>query len=690
MTASRPRLPILPLYLAVVIAGGAIVLTAMVRATPVADLAGPYPWVFVSFAVLLLATEARPMPYLTGGGEVTASWTFAFAMLFVAPPAGCLAVVVACSLLVDTIRSKSLLRAAFNASQFALSLAAGAYVGYQIADLAFRQGQSPTLLWLLAAATASGVAFGLNSLFIGVVLALHGGLPVGEVLRRSIWVNAGMDGVLLALAPIFARTGVNAWILLPLLLVTVWIILRSASIALNNRHEATHDLLTGIPNRRMFEDHAALLLQGTSRAHSRAGLIHLDLNGFKGINDRLGHYYGDLVLKEVARRLDDNRRAVDHVSRLGGDEFAVLLGHLSKPAEALDVAHRLLAVIEEPMDIEGVPLSVGASLGVSIYPDHGEDLTTLMQRADLATYEAKGSANNVVMWRPDSESNGPGKLALLADLSGAVDHHELDLVFQPKADVATGNITGVEALIRWQHPVHGTITPGRFMPQAEQTELIAQITDQVLDQAIGQCVAWHDAGIRLAVAVNASARNLHDLRFPARLQDLLYRHHLDPAWLELEITENTVMADPVRTASVLGHLRALGVRLSVDDFGTGYSSLANLRTLTIDTIKIDRSFVTDMTSRPGDLAIARSVVELGHNLGLRIVAEGVETMEVFELVRQLGCDEFQGFLLSPPAPAAELEPLLRRGRMPGLPAEPGPDPAQPAVPPSPTSRGVVR
>jgi diguanylate cyclase (GGDEF)-like protein len=661
MTTRRRCLPALPLYLAAVIVSGVSVLVVNLRATPLHELAGPHPWVFLTFAALLVATEARPLPFLSDGGEVTASWTFAFAMLFVAPPAGCLAVVVASSLLIDTIRAKQVIRSAFNACQFALSLAVGSWVGYLITDLALTRGQSPSVLWLAAAAAASATAFCLNAVFIGIVLALHAGLPVMEALRRSFFVNAGMDGVLLALAPIFARTGVNAWVLLPLLLITVWIILRSASIALSNRHEATHDLLTGIPNRRMFEDHAALLLDGTARAGCRAGLIHLDLDGFKGINDRLGHYYGDQVLKQVARRLHDGRRAVDHVSRLGGDEFAVLLGRIDTADDALDIARRLLAALQEPMDIEGVPLSVSASLGVSIYPDHGEDLTTLMQRADMATYEAKASAANVVLWRPETGLNGPGKLTLLADLSGAVDHHQLQLVFQPKANVTTGAITGVEALVRWLHPSHGLIPPGRFMPQAEQTELIAKITDLVLDQAITQCVAWHAMGIRVAVAVNASARNLHDLRFPARVQDVLERHHLDPAWLELEITENTVMADPIRTASVLGHLRALGVRLSVDDFGTGYSSLANLRTLTIDAMKIDRSFVTEMTSRPGDLAIARSVVELGHNLGVKVVAEGVETAEVLRLVSHLGCDEFQGYLLSRPKSAAEIEPLLRAG-----------------------------
>ncbi len=650
-----------PAYIGLVVTAGIIALALAVVGSPRSAVVGDHPIVFATFAVLLVATEARPMTYLADGGEVTASWTFAFALLFVAPAAACLSVVAATALGIDLVNGKPLARAAFNAAQFVLSLSAGILAASAITDLVLVPGQQPSLRWLIGAVVASAVAFSANSLLISVVLALNGGLPVIEMIRRSFGVNMGMDGVLLAMAPVFAIIGLDAWILVPLLLVTVWIIFRSASIALDNRHEATHDQLTGIANRRLFEDHAALLLTGAGRSGSRAGLIHLDLNGFKVINDRLGHYYGDLILREVAARLRDNRRAIDHVARLGGDEFAVLLGRIDSPADAHDVADRLRAALVAPMEIEGIPLGVGASLGVAVFPDHGQDLATLMKCADVATYEAKSSSTGVVVWEPRQESSPAGKLVLLSDLASALDAEELGVVYQPKLAVASGRITGVEVLLRWEHPTRGLVLPGRFMPQAEHTDLVTRITDFVLRSAVRQCVAWHDEGIRTGVAVNASARNLQDLRFPDRIRQLLAEHCLDPGWLELEITENAVMADEVRAASVLGHLRALGVRLSIDDFGTGYSSLATLRNLTLDAIKIDRSFVSGMAESAGDLSIVRSVIELGHNLGLGVIAEGVESVEVLDLLRELECDEFQGYLVTTPIDADAMGAWLRAG-----------------------------
>ena len=277
-------------------------------------------------------------------------------------------------------------------------------------------------------------------------------------------------------------------------------------------------------------------------------------------------------------------------------------------------------------------------------------------------YEAKADDSGVQMYAPGVDVETVGRQSLLSDLSGSIDANALQLAYQPIVDTATGNYNRVECLLRWDHPVHGPIPPSAFIREAEQTELMEALTDQVLGLALAQCEQWHAVGIRVGIAVNVSARNLHDLRFPNRVADLLAGHNLDPGWLEIEITENSVMEDPVRSSSVLGHLRALGVTLAIDDFGTGYSSLATLRQLTIDRIKIDRSFVTGLATRDGDLTITRSVAELGRNLGLRTVAEGIETPEVLALVRDLGCDEFQGFLASRPVSAAEITPMLARGR----------------------------
>ncbi len=688
----------LPIYVWGVIAGGlAVVIGGLVQldGTP---LTGDHPATFLAFAILLVATEFKPMPSLTDGTELTASWAFAFTLFFLGPTAGAIATVAGVALLADFRGSKRLDRSLFNAAQFALSLSAGGLAGSLVTDLlSVSRGETADLRWLAGVVVACTVGFAINSMFISVAIALHQGLPVLEMIRRSVGINLGMDGLLLALAPIFVVIGLEALVLVPLLLLTVWVIFKSAALALSNKHEATHDQLTNIPNRRMFEDHAALMLDNAENAKSQAAMIHIDLDGFKGVNDRLGHHYGDLVLQEVAERLDGAKRPADLVARLGGDEFAVLLGEINGRDDAEAVARRFLDAIEEPLDIEGVPLAVSASLGVSLYPRHGEDVSTLLHRADLAMYEAKEASGGVQVYSNDQESRMPGRLSLLSELSSAMEAGDLSLVYQPKVDLRTGQITGVEALLRWHHEDHGVVNPSWFMPQAEQTELMTPLTDHIMGVAMAQCEAWHAQGIRITVGVNVSARNLHDLRFPSRVGNLLSQHHLDPAWFEIEITENTVMADPVRSASVLGHLRALGVGISIDDFGTGYSSLASLRQLTIDRIKIDRSFVTDLATRDGDLTIARSVIELGHNLGLKAVAEGIETEEVLNILRDLECDEAQGFLISTPLPAAELTPLLLTGSIdldalaptddPTLPPDAEPALAQPSAAGLPSAAG---
>ena len=661
--SSSPRNRRLDVYVAAVILAGVGALAAAVGAVPLRDLAGGDRPVFVVFCVLLLITELRPMPSLTSSSKITASWTFAFTLIFLAPLGGALLAVGVVSLFVDLQPDGNIKRAAFNAAQFTLSLAVAGLVASQLTDLlAVARGEPITLRWMAGVSVAFAVGFVLNSALISVVIALDQGLPVGEMLRRAIVINLGMDGLLLALAPVFVVIALQAFLLLPFLLLTVWAIFRSASIALANRHEATHDQLTDLPNRRLFEDHARLLLEGAAAADKRAAIIEIDLDGFKGINDRLGHHVGDRVLAEAGERLQTACRSVDHVARLGGDEFAVLLGSVVDRAEAEKVARRFLTALEQPMDIDGVPLAVGASMGVAMFPAHGRDLTTLLYQADMAMYEAKSSQAGVRVYAPSSDADKIGRQSLLSDLSGGIARGELRLAYQPIIEMVTGEINRVECLVRWDHPVRGLVSPDVFIREAEQTELMEGLTDEVLRMALVQCAEWHSRGIRVGIAVNVSARNLHDLRFPNRVAALLAEHNLDAGWLEIEITENTVMQDPVRSSSVLGHLRALGVTLAIDDFGTGYSSLATLRQLTIDRIKIDRSFVTGLAASQGDLTITRSVAELGHNLGLRTVAEGIETPDVLAIARDLGCDEFQGFYASRPVSAVEVTPILAAGR----------------------------
>lgn len=625
---------------------------------------GRHPVVFALFAGLTVFLEVRPLATLTEDTKFTFSWTFALTLLFIGPTPAALAVCALASILADLSQRRPWNRVLFNASQFSLSIWAGGFVGSLITPVqSVSDGGPASVRWLLAVTVACVVSATANALIMSFVVALNEGLPVFKMMLRFFGDLPTTDGLLLALAPVFVVIAVEALILIPVLLITVGIVVQSASIALNNRQEATHDQLTGIPNRRMFESHGGLLLEQAAANDSVAAVIHIDLDGFKGINDRLGHHYGDLVLKEIASRLVSRKRTSDHVARLGGDEFACILTDVNDAAGAEDAASALLRLIEEPLEVEGVPLGVSASLGVAMFPDNGIGLAELTRAADTAMYRAKAQATGVEMAAAHGGDLAPGRLALLGELREALEtSDQLSLAFQPKVNLYTGEIHMVEALLRWNHPVHGPVPPGWYMPQAEQTDLMTDLTDRVMAMAMAQCAAWGDRGLNVGVAINASARNLHDLRFPDRVSALLVEYDVDPTLIELEITENTIMEDPVRSAMVLGQLRDLGVSLSIDDFGTGYSSLASLRNLTIDRIKIDRSFVTNLASHDADLTIVRAVVDLGRNLGLTTVAEGVETEEVLQIVKDLGCDEFQGFLASKPMSAEDITPVLIHGR----------------------------
>ncbi|MEM7272948.1 MAG: EAL domain-containing protein [Actinomycetota bacterium] len=651
------------LLYATIVAGVALAIGSF-QALDGAAFYGDHPVVFALFVVLLIATELRPNPSLTDDTELTASWAFAFTLLFIAPVFGAVLAVAVTSMANDLLNRKRFDRMLFNSAQFALSLAGGGLAGSMVTNIrAVADGEPVTAGWLIAVLVACAVGFALNSILVSVAVAFHAGFPVLEMLRRSLGINLGMDGLLLALAPIFVVVALQSVLLVPLLLATVWIIFSSAALALRNKHEATHDQLTGIPNRRMFEDHLALVIEASAGSRQPFAVVQIDLDGFKGINDRLGHHYGDQVLKAVASRLVSGERLNDHCARLGGDEFALLFVGIRSAADAESIAARTLALIAEPLDIDGVPLRVGASLGVAVYPEHGDDGQRLMHHADMAMYEAKRQGGGVKTYEATPEGDGPGRIQLLADLAVAPADGQIILEYQPKIDLIDGRVTMVEALVRWLHPIYGRVPPGWFMPQAEQTDLITELTDHIIEIAAVQIRAWLDAGIEMPVAVNVSARNLHDLRFPSRVQATLDRLGLDGHHLEVEVTENSVMEDPTRSATVLAELREIGTTIAIDDFGTGYSSLSTLRDLTVDRVKIDRSFVTDLATDQGDLTIARSVIELAHNLGLTTVGEGVETGEVLGLLRTLGCDEAQGFLLARPQSAEALEPMLRRNHV---------------------------
>jgi len=420
-------------------------------------------------------------------------------------------------------------------------------------------------------------------------------------------------------------------------------------------HRALHDALTGLPNRALLHDRFEQALRVVDRSGACAGLLLLDLDRFKEVNDTFGHHYGDELLRQIGPRLTGVLRSVDTVARLGGDEFAVLLPGVRDEGAATNIANALLGALARPFHVEGIEVDVEASIGIVIAGKHGTDPITLMQRADIAMYVAKTQHLGAFVYDPDMDGNSASKLALVGDLRRALERGELILYYQPKVSVTTGDLVGAEALVRWQHPEHGLIFPDAFIPLAERTGLIGPLTNFVINAALAQARTWLDAGRPLPVAVNLSARNLHDAGLVEQVCQLLDVYGVPAYLLELEITESAIMIDPVRARQMLGQLSELGVRLSIDDFGAGYTSLSQLADMPIDEIKIDRSFVMRMADDPNSALIVSSVVELGHNLGMTLVAEGVESAADLNQLAGLGCDVAQGFHFSRAIPAAEFD-----------------------------------
>jgi diguanylate cyclase (GGDEF)-like protein len=420
-------------------------------------------------------------------------------------------------------------------------------------------------------------------------------------------------------------------------------------------HDSLHDALTGLPNRTLLADRLGQALRVDARTGTRTGLLLLDLDRFKQINDTFGHHYGDEVLTQVGPRLAGVVRAADTVARLAGDEFVVLLPDMGSVTDATAVAAKLRSALERPFHVEGIELDVEVSVGVVLSGEHGQDVATLLKRADIAMYTAKTQNLGVSVYDSAVDEHSPTKLALLGDLRRALERRELILYYQPKVRVSTGDVVGVEALIRWQHPERGLVLPDEFIPVAEHTGLIGPLTHYVLDLALAQARLWSDSGRPLTVSVNLSARNLLDVGLPGQIAALLRAHGVAPELLNLEVTESAIMTEPARAQQLLEQLSALGIGISIDDFGAGYTSLGQLKNLPVSELKIDRSFVMTMTEDPSNALIVRSVVDLGHNLGFTLVAEGVETEQILTALAGIDCDVAQGYHLSRPITVGDFD-----------------------------------
>src|SRR5690348_2120841 len=431
-------------------------------------------------------------------------------------------------------------------------------------------------------------------------------------------------------------------------------------------HRTLHDSLTELPNRLYFYEAVTQAIAG-AKGRGQLAILLIDLDRFKEINDTLGHHYGDLLLCEFAGALRSHLRPPDTLARLGGDEFALLL-HVDgdAAAAATSALHWIEELVAQPYQIEGLPLSIEASIGVACFPGDGTDVDQLLQHADIAMYTAKRNGAGHAFY--ERSTNGTGddrrRLGMLGELRRAIAERELVLHYQPKLDLRSKRIERVEALVRWQHPSDGLVPPVQFIPLAEQTGLIKPLTRYVLESALQQCRRWLDDGRSISISVNISPRNLNDCDFPEDVERLLRTYDVSPEQLLLEVTERGIIADPARAEATLRALSDLGVHIALDDFGAGHSSLSFLARLPLDQIKIDRSFVTDLDTNSGNDVIVRSIINLGHQLGLEVVGEGVETVEVETRLEAYGCDLVQGFKLTPALPPDELEEWLEQYAVP--------------------------
>jgi len=623
----------------------------------------PAYWVMGLFAVLV---DARP--YVVANRRASSvilpsiCFTFAIALAWGLAPALAVQLV---SVTVAGARMRQPVRRTLHlAAQhgFALCGAAGvaALVGLRIGA---RLNWDDALLTVAAAAAWIVARYGLAAV-VGQWMA--GGRTPRRVPRWGVELLA--TAALLLLGPVVLAAAQVGLALVPLVLLALHAVNRMVRSAGESERAARVDALTGLPNRRALQ--ASVSEGGRDRGPRRGGrqvaLLLLDLDRFRNVNDALGHTAGDRLLVEVAHRLSGVVPRHDLVVRLGGDEFAVLATRVDGPGAARRIAGHLVEALNRPFAFDGLPIDVSASIGIAMQPERGGDGGALLRQAETAMYDAKQRGDQVVLYGPDAAHHSPDRLTLLADLRSALRLEPGDdgitLYYQPQIAIATGEVVGVEALLRWRHPERGLVGPEELIRVAELTPVMRLLTGRVLGEVTAQLARWREAGRPLRAAVNVSVRDLHAGDIADQIRDLLHRYAVPADLLQLEITESALMADPHRVLDTITRLDRMGVAISLDDFGTGYSSLQHLRRLPLAEVKIDRSFVLGMATDPGDAAIVRSVIDLSEALGLRVVAEGVEDERTWRLLAAAGCHAAQGWFHARPMPAEDLGAWLARYR----------------------------
>jgi diguanylate cyclase (GGDEF)-like protein len=637
---------------AVTVAGGAALSWAVLRLAGLRALAAhPLFWVL---AALIVLGEIRPIitPGRTGSESPLASLTFSFAtLLYWGFPVAALLRALS-TLGVGLTQRRAVHRCAFNAAQEVLALGGAALV---LAAAGARP--VPAHPWvpvggqLLVVLLAAGVYFVMNFVLVLTAVALHSRAPLIQTFRAALPYQAFVSGVLMSAAPlvtaVMARE--SAWLLL-LFVLPLAAVYANAAMSVQREHQANHDELTGLSNRKLLICRTEEALEA-ARAGTKVGLLLLDLDRFKEVNDTLGHAVGDRLLGFVAYRLTHSVRPGDIVARLGGDEFAVLLPSVRDDNGAREVATRLRAALAEPIRLEGMSLDIEASVGMALYPEDATDFEQLLQHADVAMYLAKERRTGVERYLANSDRNSPARLALLGDLRRGMNRGELVLRYQPKVYLDDGSPAGMEALVRWQHPVRGLLMPEEFIPLVEQSYLMRDLTVQVIDTTLVQTAAWWADGLRVPVSLNIAARDLLDAGLAETIGRGLERYGLPPEAVLLEINERVLMSEPAHAEAAVEALDSLGVTLSIDDFGTGYSSLVRLKRLPVREVKIDASFVARMLDSADDEVIVRSIITMVSALGICSVAEGVESAETAAALRAMGCECGQGWYFGRPLTA---------------------------------------
>ncbi|MDA8101756.1 MAG: bifunctional diguanylate cyclase/phosphodiesterase [Nitrospiraceae bacterium] len=592
------------------------------------------------------------------------SWAFAFALLIYAPSAALLLLAALVRVAIALVRRRPGAAALMSGASTLVTMAAGLGVLAAFGAGAGLAGGSPS-----GGSVAGQVAAALAmALVAGLLRALWWSYARGVSVRFALGPEAaevfGAEVVLLLLGVLVLALVERSGVFAPVAVAVALAVQYGAKRALEGSRLRSVDALTNLANRTTFEKGVEAFVAEAERRGGGFAVYLIDLDGFGEINATLGTTVGDLALKAMAGRLEGGLRPTDLLGRVGGDEFAIAAYRVESRDEVEALAARLRQQIARPLEVGGCPVALTGSIGVALFPDHGTNAAELIAHSDVALFGAKRRRQGVSTYQGEAERFNTGRFSLLADLRQAIGTSQLYLVYQPKVDLASDRVAGVEALLRWNHPRLGLVGPAEFMPLAEQTELMGPLTAWVVREALAQCARWHSGGIKVGVAVNTSAKNLHDLEFPGMVARELGLAGVEPGWLEMEITESTVMADPTRSRLVIEQLRGMGVAVSVDDFGAGYSSFTYLQQLPISSVKIDSSFVTTMAGDANGRAIVRAIIDLAKDLSIGTVAEGVETEEVMEALRTLGCSMAQGYYIHRPAAAADMTHWLAGGTIP--------------------------